>query len=81
MSTKRLTVSLPSYLYDMIKREVPERQISGVVTCMLEEGMYAKKCYVKESKVRAVDRFLSWRGKLPKKTAKQITEAIRKGRM
>ena len=77
LSTQRVTVSLPGYLYEKLIKYVPERQVSRFVAGVLEEKLLS-------SFTRSADpvgEFLKLRKKVPKFSDKEIKEAINKGRV
>ncbi len=76
MSMKRITITLPQYLYDNLTRRVPEGEISRFVrTAMEKELLEEPKDPVKE--------FIELRKKLPKfrRSREMILKAIRRGRL
>jgi len=75
--TKRVTVSLPSYIYDRLIKQVPERQVSRFVAGLLEEKLIVQKKQITDP----IKDFVDLRSKLPKVSDKKIFAAIRKGRM
>jgi len=75
--TKRVTVSLPSYIYDRLIKRVPERQVSRFVAGLLEEKLIVQKKQITDP----IKDFVDLRSKLPKVSDKKIFAAIRKGRM
>lgn len=76
LNTQRVTVSLPSYIYGRLIKQVPERQISRFVADVLEEKLLASLIKSRDP----IDDFLEMRKKVPKLSYKKIREAINKGR-
>jgi len=60
--TKRVTVSLPSYIYDRLIKRVPERQVSRFVAGLLEEKLIVQKKQITDP----IKDFVDLRSKLPK---------------
>ena len=76
-NTQRVTVSLPSYIYDRLIKQVPERQVSRFVAGLLEEKLIVQKKQITDP----IKDFVDLRSKLPKVSDKKIFAAIRRGRM
>lgn len=73
---RRVTVSLPNYIYQRLVKTVPERKVSSFVAAVLEEKLLAS--LGKSS--NPIDDFLEMRKNVPKLSYKKIREAINKGR-
>jgi hypothetical protein len=76
MNLKRITISLPTYLYDQIVATVPERQISKFVSQSIEDKLLDKKRITYKT---AKDIYVL-RDSLPKFSSEDIKKAIEKGR-
>ena len=74
---RRVTVSLPNYIYQRLVKTVPERKISSFVARVLEEELIVQKRPTRDP----IKDFVDLRSKLPKISDKKIFAAIRKGRM
>jgi len=77
MNYKRVTVSLPAYVYEDLVALLPRGGISSFVAEATEDKVLEHKINKKDP----VEEFLALRNGLPKLTDKQIFAAIRKGRM
>jgi len=77
MNYKRVTVSLPTYVYEDLVTLLPRGGISSFVAEATEDKVLEHKINKKDP----VEEFLALRNGLPKLTDKQIFAAIRKGRM
>ena len=79
MNTKRLTISLPSHLYDQLMSSFGRGEVSKFISEATEKQLLQKKL---EDKVDPVKDFLNLKEEFdfPKLTDKQIKEAISKGR-
>lgn len=77
METKRITVSVPTHIYNQAKKLVKDRELSSFVADAIQEKVFNQKYIHKENPIEA---FRKLRGTLPKRNTKQILEAIRKGR-
>lgn len=73
---RRVTVSLPNYIYQRLVKTVPERKVSSFVARVLEEELLVSI----EKPIDPIDDFLEMRKKVPKLSYKKIREAINKGR-
>ncbi|KKP47228.1 MAG: hypothetical protein UR39_C0005G0041 [Candidatus Woesebacteria bacterium GW2011_GWA1_33_30] len=76
MSYKRITVSLPDYLYEDMLALTPTRGVSGYVAEAVQKRVLQQKVKPED----AVTNFLALRAESPKKNIKQILNAIHKGR-
>jgi hypothetical protein len=76
MNTRRVTVSLPNYIYEDLLALIPRGGISGFVSEATEEKLLEKKLEPKDP----VKAFLALRKVTPKLNDRQIMEAIRRGR-
>ncbi len=76
--TTRLTITIPIYLHNKLKKKLGKRQISKVASKILEENI--DKEIEKESQ-NPWEAFFALRGKFPPMTSAQIKRAIEKGRM
>lgn len=74
LNVQRLTISLPSYLHQLLVNRVDSGKMSQFVTGILEKELIAKKT------ANSVDDFFSLRKSLQKKTYGEIKKAIKKGR-
>lgn len=74
LNVQRLTISLPDYLYQLLTSHVENGKVSQFVTGILERELIAKKT------LNPVSEFFELRGRLPKKSYRQIRLAIKKGR-
>lgn len=74
LNVQRLTISLPDYLYQLLTSHVENGKVSQFVTGILERELIAKKT------LNPVSEFFELRGRLPKKSCRQIRLAIKKGR-
>jgi len=79
MNTQRLTISLPNHLYDQLMSNFGRGQISQFISEATEKLIISKKI---EAKINPVEEFLNLKKELdlPKLTAKQVKQAINKGR-
>lgn len=77
LNTRRVTVSLPGYIYEKLIKQVPERRVSRFVASVLEEKLFVQKKQITDP----IKDFIDLRSKLPKVGDKKIFAAIRKGRM
>lgn len=73
-TSKRLTVSLPGYVYQQLLANVPKGTTSKFVTRALQESL--GKLVTSDP----VSDFLELRKKLPKRSTAQILRAIHQGR-
>jgi len=74
MNRERITISIPKYLGEELKKLVEKRKLSRFVTRALEKQILEEKI---ENPIQA---FLSLRKKLPKLPQKRIISAIKRGR-
>lgn len=74
---RRVTVSLPNYIYQKLMKAAPERKVSSFVARILEEELIVQKKQITDP----IKDFVDLRSKLPKVSDKKIFAAIRKGRM
>lgn len=74
MNIQRITVSLPSYLYENLVRQMPAGQVSRFVAKAVEKELM-------KMEIEPIKEFIALREKLPKKNKAEIIEAIRKGRI
>ena len=74
MDTQRITISLPGYLYEHIKKNIPERKVSSFVASVVEEKLLSTK------KIDPVEAFFNLRKTLPKMSLRKIIAAIEEGR-
>lgn len=72
---QRVTITLPTYLYQQVTKVTPPRMVSGFIAKAVE-----KQIMETISVVDPVDDFLAQRDSLPKFTTQQIKNAISKGR-
>jgi hypothetical protein len=74
MNTQRITVSIPTYLYENLIRQLPAGKISRFVSQAIEKELM---------KVGAepIEEFIALRERLPKKCRAEIIKAIKKGRI
>lgn len=85
--SKRLTISMPAYVYQQLKKLAPKGKISQFVTEAVEVKLLKEKLdrareqQAQERGESAVERFLALRDELPKFTDEEIKAAIEKGRM
>ena len=70
----RLTVSLPVWLYQELKRQLKVGEISNFVAQAIERALLEKEG-------NPVEEFIALRKILPKLKSKQILKGIRKGRI
>lgn len=77
MNYKRVTVSLPTYLYDDLVMLIPTGSISSYVAEAVEDKILDKKL---KPKLDPIDAFLNLRNITTKISGKKIIEAIHKGR-
>ena len=77
MNYKRVTVSLPAYLYDDLMMLLPTGGISSYVAEAVEDRILDTKL---KPKLDPIEAFLSHRKNLPKLSHQQIMDAIHKGR-
>lgn len=70
----RLTVSLPVWLYQELKRQLKVGEISSFVAQAIERALLEKEG-------NPVEEFIALRKILPKLKSKQILKGIRKGRI
>ena len=77
MNYQRITVSLPTHIYEDLLRLFGKGKISGVVAEAVEKRILDKKLEPKDP----VEAFFAHKKDLPKLTHRQIMTAIRKGRM
>ena len=73
MGTKRVTISIPEYLYNNLNEEVPAGQVSSFVAQAVETRLM-------ERSSDPVGDFIKLREKVPKIRREDILKAIRKGR-
>lgn len=78
MNYKRITVSLPNYLYTDLLTLVPTGGVSCYVADALEEKVLEEKLYKRKDPIKA---FFDLRKMTTKLSDKEIMLAIRKGRM
>ncbi|MEK7168496.1 MAG: hypothetical protein AAB778_00615 [Patescibacteria group bacterium] len=76
MNYKRVTVSLPAYLYDDLMMLLPTGGVSGYVAEAVQKRVLQQKIKPEN----AVTDFLALRAEAPRKNIKQILNAIHKGR-
>lgn len=76
MNLQRITVSIPKYLYQDLLEYYGKGNISKAVTEAVKRSVLKKKTSPKD----AVEKFLTLRKIAPKRTTKQILDAIHKGR-
>jgi len=74
MNQERITISIPKYLGEELKKLVEKRKLSSFVTKALERQILEEKI---ENPIRA---FLSLRKKLPKLSQRRIISAIKRGK-
>lgn len=77
MNYQRVTVSLPKNVYQDLITLIGKGKVSNFVANATKRMVLDEKL----STISPVDAFLAHRDKLPKLNDKQITAAIRKGRM
>jgi hypothetical protein len=79
MNTQRLTISMPNYLYDQLMSNFGRGQVSQFISEATEKLMISRKI---EAKTDPVEDFLNLKKEFdfPKLTAKQVKNAISKGR-
>jgi hypothetical protein len=79
MNTQRVTVSLPTYIYEDMLLMLGKGKISSFVAEAVEDRMLDYKINDKDP----VEAFLAYKKKLPKLelTSRQIKKIIEKGRM
>ena len=77
MNTQRITISMPNYLYEQLLALAGKGNVSGFVTEATEAKILNKAVAAKND---PVDAFFALRKIAPRRTNKQILEAIRKGR-
>lgn len=78
METKRITVSVPTYIYKQAKKMVKDRELSSFVADAIQEKVINTR--IKE-KTDPVEVFMNLRKKYPHKlSTKQILANISKGR-
>lgn len=75
MDTQRITISLPTYLYNQIKKSVPQRKVSRFIASIVEEKVLSKN-----ADEDPVEEFLKLRKVLPKMSRRKIIAAIEEGR-
>ena len=76
MNYKRVTVSLPTYVYEDLIALLPRGEISSFVAEATENRLLEEKFEKKDP----IEAFFAHKKDLPKLTHKQIMAAIRKGR-
>ena len=76
MNNKRITISIPDYLYKRLSHLTAPRGMSRFVADAVEEKIIKTK-----GSTNAIEDFLALRKTLPKRNIKQIIEAIHKGRV
>lgn len=76
MSTQRLTVSLPTYLYQRIRTKLPRRKVSRFVAKAVENELFQ----LENAPQDPVEDWLRLRESLPKLSTEKILRAIAKGR-
>ncbi len=76
MNTKRITVSMPTHLYNQLIETVPERQVSKFVSESVEERLLA----LKRAPYGGAKDLLVLRDSLPRYSTEEIKNAINKGR-
>lgn len=76
LNTRRVTVSLPGYIYEKLIKQIPQRRVSRFVSSVLEEKLLASI----EKSGDPIDDFLEMRKKVPKLSYQKIRKAIDKGR-
>ncbi len=77
MNTQRVTISIPSYLYQKVKKDAPDKKFSQVVTAALIQHLP-----VMSDRRDPVKDLMELRKKTAKvKSINTILKAIEKGRM
>lgn len=76
MSTHRMTISVPHYIYNNLREHVQPRQMSRFIVGVLERKIISLK-----TTHNSVNDFFALRNILPKKNRKDILAAIKKGRV
>lgn len=74
---KRMTVTLPDYLYDLLKKKVKSGWVSDFVVKAIQTRI-AEVVITKNEDPWEV--FFSWREKLPKYSTQEILQTIHEGR-
>ena len=74
MSMQRITVSLPSYVYQSLTQQISSGEVSSFVAQAIENGLM-------NFNNDPVREFLMIKRKLPKKKNKEIMRAIKKSRL
>lgn len=75
MNTSRVTISMPEYIVDKLRKMIPERQMSRYITRLVEADQLNPAAT--RDPIKA---FLALRKRAPKLSMKAIKRAIEKGR-
>lgn len=74
---KRITITLPDYIYDFLRRKVKPGWISDFVVKAIQTRIAGAVITKNEGPWEV---FLSWREKLPKYSTQEILQTIHEGR-
>jgi len=74
MNTQRITISIPTYLYENLIRQLPAGKVSRFVAQAIEKELM-------KGETEPIEEFIALREKLPKKHRAEIIKAIKKGRI
>lgn len=74
ITTQKISISLPSYLYDYLATTVSGREISSYVTDAVEHKILNEKIN------NPITDFIALREQLPKFSSQEILSAIHQGR-
>lgn len=72
--SNRLTISIPSYIYNNLTNNVPKGQVSNFIAGAIEQALF-------NSDKDPINAFFEMRNKLPKISKKDIKRSIEKGRL
>lgn len=82
--TKRLTISMPEYVYDRLKQEIPKGSVSQFVTESVQNKLLRQKIEPKQKTKKGlspVEKLFALSHKMPATPWSEIKQAIEKGRM
>lgn len=74
MSTQRVTISLPKYLYEDLVQQIPKGEVSQFVSQAVEKELL-------DQETNPIREFIQLREKLPKMKREEVLKAIKKGRI
>ena len=75
--TKRITISLPDYLYNRLKKRVPARQVSRFISQSISKKLLTMP---PQTELNPVKSFLAHRATTKKIPLEETLQAIRRGR-